>query len=347
MSTIAPNDVNILYSPYTWKLEATKASSMCSGAYLKATIEGSPADLTMLFDQTNLASTHGAIVYRVDAGTWTRLTVSGTSYALTLDTSWPVHTVEIIIAVRGGVTPIWPAPPNGVIQFAGFSSTTAINTRKVQARALHGYALGDSLAMGILAGAATANDARYGWAYGLGDNLGADIGVHGFGGVGLTQTGDGGVPVFGTIWNQLWDGELVDFTTIPPDFMATMPGTNDSTDDATVTAAAVSLLNAMLAATPATCPIFLIRALKGSKATAIQAAIAACTTPTRVHWIDTTGWWVAADSSDGTHPYGYANVNDITPRLAEAMSPIILAAKSPSTVTNTFVYNGTAWIAAA
>lgn len=345
MTTIAPNDPNLLYSPYTWKIGATRATTTCGGAYVKASIQGSPADLTLLLDYNGLSATKGRIWHRTDDGPWIRTWIgAGTSINLTLNSSWPVHMVEIMLTVRGGDGDTWTAPPNGAFNFAGFSSTSTITSRKVWPRPMKGFALGDSLAQGILTTNTTdGNDARFAWAYPLTDALGAEIGVRGFGGVGLTKAGDGLVPKFGTIWNQLWDGEPADFSSAP-DFIVTMPGTNDSAaTDALVTSETVTLLNAMLAATPATTGIVVARNLKGTKASAIQAGIAACSTPSRVYWLDTTGWWVAADSSDNTHPFGYVNINEVTPRMAAGISGFLKSLAHPTATE--YIWNGTAWAA--
>ncbi|QDG90690.1 hypothetical protein [Pseudarthrobacter sp. NIBRBAC000502770] len=346
MTTIAPNDSNILYSPYTWKVDATRARTLNSGAYLRATIQGSPADLSLLLDFTGLSSNKGVIWHKTDDGPWVRYwTGNGAIIPLTINPNWPVHTVEMRVAVRGGDAEIWTDPPNGVIQFAGFSSSSTISTRKVWPRPLSALAVGDSLAMGILTvNGTTGNDASFGWAYPLADALGCEVGVRGHGGVGLTVAGDGGVPKFGSSWNMLWGSTPADMTQAP-DVIITMPGTNDGgATDALVTAETTAWLNAMLAATPATTGIVVVRNLKGSKAAAIQAGIAACTTPGRVKWVDTTGWWASADSKDGTHPWGYVNQHEVSPRIAAGVRSFVqsLAASQAS---NQFVYKGAAWVA--
>lgn len=337
MTTITPNDPNIVYSPYTWKVDATVASTISSGAYLRAAIQGAPPDLALLFDLTDVTGGKGTIAYRVDTGAWITATVNTTSIALTLDPSWSVHVVELVLLVRGGTTPIWTAPPNGLTKFAGFSSSATISTREVARKPLYGFALGDSLNMGILAGGNKANDARYGWGFPLAAQLGAEIGVRGFGGVGLTKSGDGGVPEFLSMWDRLWENQAADFTTRAPDFIVTMPGTNDSgATDSAVTAATTALLNAMLA--KVSCPIFVVRTLKGIKEAAIRQGIDGCSEPSRVTWIDSTGWWVAADSSDGTHPYGYANMTVISPKIAQAITT------GTGNKSSTFWWNGSTWV---
>src|SRR5687768_13483384 len=102
MTTIAPNDPNILYSPYTWKVGASVAQTLCGGAYLKATIQGA-TDLNLLLSHAGLSSTKGRIWHRTDDGPWIRTWIgAGTSIALSLNSVWPVHTVEVVVAVRGG-----------------------------------------------------------------------------------------------------------------------------------------------------------------------------------------------------------------------------------------------------
>lgn len=330
MSTIAPTDANIAYSPYTWDVQASYAVTVSSGAYFKATIDGNPSNLSLLFD-TSSGYASGPIWVQVDSGPWVKNSVSS-SIPLNLEASWTSHTVTVALALRGngaGGNP-WSAPPLGGLRFAGFTSSSEISARKIYQRPWRGFAFGDSRGMGILTLGNNVNDARYGWAYLLADALGAELGIRAFGGVGYTQSGDGGVPPFGTIWNQLYDGKAADFATTPPDFIVTMSGVNDGgATDAATTSAVISTLNAMLAATPASMPIIMFRDWKGAKAAAQQAAIAGCSTPSRVKWVDTTGWWSPSDSTDGTHPYGYSNINELAPRMAAAMLPHLIASRTP------------------
>jgi hypothetical protein len=146
--------------------------------------------------------------------------------------------------------------------------------------------------------------------------LGAEAGFVGFGGSGFTVTGSGSVPVLATTYNQIYSGVSRSFAQAP-DFIVLMEGTNDSAD---VTSAATTVLNGLLAATPAATKIIVLRPFKdATHATQLQNAIAACTTPGRVTYVDTSGWFNTTNSSDLLHPYGNENINHIAPLAAAAI----------------------------
>ena len=63
----------------------------------------------------------------------------------------------------------------------------------------------------------------------------------------------------------------------------------------------------------------------GAEATNLQAAIAACSAPAQVHWIDTTGLLNPALGVDslGLHPSGPNNLATIAPALASLLRPLV------------------------
>ena len=56
-----------------------------------------------------------------------------------------------------------------------------------------------------------------------------------------------------------------------------------------------------------------------------QAAVAAVANP-RVRYLDTTGFFNAANSGDGIHPLGVEHIAHIAPALAAALAPLIAQA---------------------
>lgn len=90
-----------------------------------------------------------------------------------------------------------------------------------------------------------------------------------------------------------------------------------------VTATMTTLLNNLLAATPATTRIGVIYPWRGDHASQLAAAVAACNSTARVKVIDTTGWWSNTDASDGLHPYGYINTSDLAARIATEARKIL------------------------
>lgn len=342
MSTIAPDNASITYSPYTWHVTAARAKTIDAGAYISIAFTGSTAGLAALFTLTG-TSTLPVIEYRVDHGPWTMATLAA-SVPLTAPATvvGPKHVVDIRVNSTGGATDRWTTQ-NSAVQFAGLTATGTITPFLQQRPSKRIFALGDSLLEGVAtngvtaAAPATPHNAVSGWGYPLAELLGAEVGISGFGGVGLTKPGPDGVPAFGTIWDKLWDGAARDFTSAP-DLIVNNVGTNDGTN---VTALATALLDAQLAATPTSTRIALVQTWNNIQTANLQAAIPLCSDPARVTWINTAGWFDTADSHDGIHPYGYSNLTNLAPRLANALRPLL-----GDTVTSTgaeFIWNGTVW----
>lgn len=351
MSTIAPNDANILYSPYTWHVNGTRARSHGAGAYLRVELASAPTDLVATFDLTNVTSLTQVIAYRVNGGPWTRRRVAASvPLALPADTVWPKTTVEIMFDQYGEAALRWAGEANA-LKFTGLSSASTIATVAIQKKPLRMLAVGDSISHGSGALGPTigqsadppyvAGTVSMGWALPLADLLGAEVGLRGFGGAKITDFGSNGVPKFGAIWDFLYDGQAASFTEAP-NVIVTMPGTNDDGAAAgLVQSEMTAWLNDMLTTLPDV-PIVVFRNLINTKASEIQAACATCSDPSRVTYVSTAGWWSATDSSDSVHPYGYALTHDIAPRMA-ANARAALDARL-ATASGELIYNGAAWV---
>jgi len=329
MSTIAPNDANILYSPYNWLVSAGTAKTISGGAYLRATFTGTPTVLTATFNMTNQPATKSRVGFRVDGGPWQDFDVAATITLSMPANTWASHTVEMVVIATTEGANRWNAPQDTAVVLTGITGDVAIATRTQRARKLYGMAFGDSITEGVrtLNMTATAdtnrNDSRLAWAYPLGEMLGAEIGVVGMGGTGIAKVGSGNVPAFPSSAPYLWAGQARSLTTPKaPDFIVAHVGANDSAStDADVTANITTLVNAWATATPESTRIFIMAGWTQRKAAAIIAGIAAAATPRRVTYIDTTGWWNSADASDSLHPYGYINITDLSQRVAVAIRP--------------------------
>lgn len=326
--TIAPNDANIKYSPYNWNVNASRALTPHPGAYFRVMIQGSPTAIAALFDVSALQGDWPQLWYRVDDGPWTKVTIAP-SVSLTMPAStsaWTVHVVEIVVKGVMLGQDRW-AEGHAVVQWTGLSTVPdTCSTRPVYRRPLDIAMYGDSITQGVLTikgmggtPEVDAHDAMQCWGWLLGEHIGAEVGVIAYAGQGWSV----GVPSFPASWDKLTAAITRDLTTPAPDWVVIVHGQNDITGD--VTATVTSTLNAILAAIPATTAIAVVRPITGTQAANIQAGIAACSAPNRVTWVDTTGWRVPADSSDGAHPWGYVHVGGLAPRLAQA-----LAAATPS-----------------
>jgi lysophospholipase L1-like esterase len=340
---IAPNDLNILYSPYNWLVSSTAAKSINPGAYFKCLLTGSPTSITLGFDLTNISTPLPQISYRIDGGPWVSQEVAASVVvAIPSSNTWTKHLVEVRFKSMTETVNRWNSPQNTALVFTGITvaPATGVATASIRKRKLTIAAFGDSITEGVRVLSSTAtkgtdgNDSAQSWSGPLADLMGAELGNIGFGGTGLSKSGSGNVPATGTSYNLLWAGQARSFAVVP-DLIVINIGHNDQSTD--TTAAGTAFLNGLLAATPSTTKIAVVQPWSGRQATYLKAAIAACSTPSRVTYIDTTGWWSTADAPDAVHPYGYVNLADLAPRLALALRAILGASKRYLNVSGTAV----------
>lgn len=338
---IVPTDPNIIYSPYNWDVQPARAKSVNAGAYMRCLIDGSVTNLVLTFDMSAVNSVP-QIKWRVDDGPWTLASIAS-SVPLTIPAtnSWTSHVVEFVVKASDQAVNRFTTDASAV-KFTGITTSTGGISRAIQRKGLNVLVFGDSITEGVrtIFNSGTysvGNDATQGWAYNLRENLGAEVGVVGFGGQGYTVLGGQDVPVFPTSYAEIFQDPISgnpiarSFTTpAAPDLIFINMGTNDSAaTSATVQADAIAVLNGLLAATPAKTMIVQIEPFNASQAAALQAAVAGCSTPSRVFYGDTTGLYNSVDgSSTGLHPYGYVDTNVISERIA-AIGRQALASAGP------------------
>lgn len=348
VTMILASDPNIAYSPYNWAV-GTTAKTVNAGAYFKLAFSGTPTTLTAGFDVTSMASPPSRVGFRVDGGPWQDFDIAATlTLAIPSDRTWDTHVVEMVVIATTETSSRWSSPQSTAVIFTGITGNATITATTVRRRALYGLAVGDSIAEGVrtlnksAAADTNRNDSRLAWAHPLGDLLGAEIGVVGFGSQGISKGGNGGVPKFADAAPYLFDKVSRDLKTPKaPDFIVAHIGTNDSgSADAAVVADTTALLNYWISSTPDSTRIFVAAGWLQRKAEQIQAGIAACNAPARVTYVDTSGWWSTADASDALHPYGYANLADLAPRLAATIRPAVTATLPAASLPVKVFYRG-------
>lgn len=336
--TIAPNDANLLYSPFNWDRTASRAQTVNSGASLKAALTGAPSSLTMRFDVSNVGDYLPQVAWRIDGGPWQHAPIAATiPVAIPTDDQWPVRTLEMVVKSTSGAGSRWSSPwPNGV-KFTGLTASDGTATAPVRRRPLTGIVFGDSITEGLRSlgvfGGDSVDDssATVAWAWLLGEALGAEVGVCGFAGQGWTTPGSGFVPPFPDTWRSLFDQAArpaVDPG--PPDFIVLNHGTNDQTDPSAVATATITAI----LATYSTAKVVYLGTVSG-KWDAELAAVVAALGSQRVTFVPSSGWLSPGDFVDGTHPYGYSSITTIAPRLAAAVRGAVASGgnryiKSPS-----------------
>lgn len=355
MSVITANDPNILYSPYTWLVTEAYAKTINAGAYLRIAFTGTPTTLTANFDMTGVVSPRLAIRY--DGGPWQDAAISASmtvnlaqSTDPTVVNMWSTHLVEIMFVASSEGVNRWTNQVNAV-KFTSITADVDIVTVPVRPKPLYGFVLGDSIAEGVRTlaisetGNQKANDNRFAWTGPLKDAVGAELGTAGFGAVGIVGSGSGSVPPFAQNVPYLWSGQPRDLSSPQaPDFIVAHIGTNDgSKADTDVTNGTRDLLNYLIASTPSKTAILVLAGWLQRKAAAIRSGIAVCSDPSRIQFVDTTGWWDPADSSDNLHPYGYANVTNLVPRLAAAVNAAVLAKQTTGTSSTLYLDAAGQW----
>lgn len=323
-ATVLPSDTNILYSPYNWDVTSARAKTINPGAYFKARLSGGFSGITLTFDTVGLTAPYPWIKYRVDGGAWGRAQVAATvTLPVASETSWAAHCIEVVVQSTSEFVTRW-SPQNAHVSLTGITGNGVTPTLPVTRAGLNVIVFGDSITEGYKSLLNTTtpdgSDATVAYAHGVARHLGAEVGVVGFGGQGWTLSGVGGVPDLPTAYTSLWgSGPARNFTTVAPDLVVINIGENDNT--ANIVAAATSMLNDLLTRLPATTLVAVMRPFSGREAANLQTAIANVASK-RVKYVDTTGWFSSADSSDTQHPYGYVG-DGIAAKLAVELRKIL------------------------
>lgn len=328
---ISPNNAAILYSPYTWDVSSTTATTICTGSYFKVCFTGN--SVTLRFDMQYLFTPYPQIYVRVDGVnySWQRF-VLASSIVVTMPadtlTSAASHYLEVFIKSATSGNNKW----NGLgcaIKFKGLILQTNLKTVSAPTRQPYNIlAYGDSITEGANALNSTAtdfsdrNDGMTSWCNQL-SMLGAEVGVVGFSSVGVTKSGAYGVPAVSTGYSLLYNNVSRSFSPVPDAIVINL-GTNDTSSIAT---AMTTLLNNLLTATGNNTTIFVMLPFNGASAaggaSALQAAIAACNAPGKCIYVDTAGFVPTGGTTDGLHPAAWASSSQITQKVQQVIRPYL------------------------
>ena len=331
--TIAPNNANIIYSPYNWNRTAARALTINPGAYFRVALVGAPTSIAMTFDMSNIGEELPQIKWRIDGGAWAFADMAASiPVTVPTDNAWGKHVLEMVVMTTAAVGSRWNSPwPNGV-KFTGLVCSDGTTTAAMTRRPLHGLIFGDSITEGhrtlknqtvTTFNNKTYSDATVTWSWLLGDAIGAEIGVVGFASQGYTTQGGGFVPVFPDTWDFIYSGAARPVSDpVAPDFIIINHGRNDPLNGSPQ-AAITATLNEMLAAYPATTKIIMLEAFEGNWGDAHASIVASINNP-RLVFVPTEGWVsMATDALDGVHPTGYAGLTQLAPRTAAAVREVL------------------------
>jgi hypothetical protein len=319
---IPPDHAAILYSPYNWHVNGTRAQTIYAGAYFRVLFTGGSCDLN--FDMSNVSSPVPRLLIRVDGRTRQSANLASTvSVTMPSGQDNTTHVLDVEVDATTETVNRWNPPQNTAVKLTGITLASGSDTVSApQPRPFNLLTYGDSTDEGVRTLALNGtndvdrNSASVCWPLELGRLLGAEVGSVGFGSQGISDPGNGNVPNLRNAWDLLWSGQARSFDPAP-DYCVWLHGINDGANN--TVADGIAALNGMLAAMPGT-QFFLFRPLTGNdQAANLQAIAAGCSDPGRVRYIDTTGYWQASESSDGLHPYGWACLANIAPRMAQAI----------------------------
>ncbi|MDF2990819.1 MAG: hypothetical protein K0S37_1333 [Microbacterium sp.] len=350
MTVFAHNNAAIVYSPWNWHIDGTRALTNNSGAYFKTLITGSPTGITLNFDVSSMIADATKIAYRIDrTGGWQVVSVAATvTVPLPARTSaWQKHMLEVVMIASSDGSNRWASPYVTAVKFTGIDVTGGTPTLVAPTKApLTATVLGDSITEGDSTVAASGSptvrsDGTLGWAFLLGELLGAEVGVIGFARQGITWPGGGNVPALNDAWNLQAAGLARSFA-VDPDAVIINHGTNDAGNAvpaATFTAGLTTLLNNLLAQTTKA-RIMVIRPFNQAYSISdFTDAIAATTKPSRITLLSGITW-TGGDGFDSLHPGGWANLSKYGPAVAAAVRTGL---NGPAVGRR--IWNGTTWVA--
>lgn len=345
---IAPNDPKLVYSPGNWDVSGTVAKTINAGASVRGLIAGNPASIAATFDVSGLTAPLPQVTAWIDDVPQTFTIAASVPLTIPAGRTATKHSVELVFKshTAGGVQR-WN-PQNTALMWTGFNTTGTLET--YHPKNLKGMVFGTSITEGVRTLNMTAtldtdrNDATVGWAYLLNKELSADVGVVGFGSSSMLNSNGEGIPKLAVSMPLLWGGGPArSFAGL--DFVWIEQGTNDTTSN--TTAEFTSVFNFLIGATDPDTLIFAARPYVEphgtNQAPFIQAAIAACSNPSRIQYVNTAGWQQSQDSAgDGLHPNGAANVANFAPRVANTIRTALLARGGTTVDPNQFInVNGT------
>lgn len=321
------DQTKILFSPLNWNVGTGTAKTINPGAYFRTQFSGT--SIALSFDMTGILTPLPQLEYRIDQKAWAQIDLAST-IALTMPsdtTTWAAHMLEVRFKAMTETQLRWATQATAVSLIGvTLDSGKALSLPPKLPLSIVGF--GDSITEGCrtLHAAGTpdvaSHDAAQSWLAEVAKRMGAEYGNIGFSAQGCLQGGVGSVPSFPNTWNYLY-GTTPRVWTTAPDYIFINQGTNDTGD---ITSTMTTVLNGMLAATPTTTKIFVMRPYKDTThTTQLQAAIAACSAPTRCIFLDTAGFFTAANSSDNLHPFGYEEINHIAPQVAAAARTALAA----------------------
>ena len=332
-TVISPDDPGLLYSPYNWSVSSQSAISINAGAYIRTLFSG--GSVTATFDVSKNVMPRSQVACRIDGhGPWSVAPVAASvSCPVPPDTAAaPFHALELVVKSTSETVNRWDAAsPGTAVVFTGLSLAPGSLVVTPAAAPCAVLFYGDSVMEGVRTLNSTAtddtdrNDVTAGWSWYAGKALGCEFGIVAFGGSGIAATGSGGVPPLTDSFGLIFAGRPRAFLPMP-NLIVVNDGANDANLAGSMFETAfAATLRAILAATPATSPVAVMRTFLGFQAAPTIAAIKLIASA-RVEYIDTTDFLKKYYGVDdiGLHPTAANDLAIIGPLSTSRLREVLL-----------------------
>ena len=325
-----PSHPAILYSPFNWNVAPGLATTINAGAYFRTLFSGT--SFTINTNTSSDLSPYTQFWVRIDGQSWVQWSLAASSPALLVASTLQsgLHSIEVVVKSTNTVYSRWYNAQvsfqiTGFLLDAGGTLTAPIR------RSRNILIFGDSITEGTNAVNTLSTvdvdraDSLGCYSLSLATAVDAEIGVVAFAGTGVLNYGRGGVPPLTQSFNIIFPGVPRSFTAPFPDLVIYNEGTNDTGN---IAAGLIQVITAILQVAPQSRHLVL-NPFNGTHAVDLQSVV---TTLNRslVTYQNTTGWFNPVYSVDGVHPYNYAHLELIAPKLYPVVSAIFAAALSAS-----------------
>ena len=308
--------------------QVDRAITVNGGSYVIATFEA--RSITARFDMARNKPPVPTIAWRIDNDAQWRESEIAESMTLEKDLPPGPHTIFLIARGLDEHQPRWEEPLTASITFQGFELSAGGKLLDPPAEPkLKIEFLGDSITEGVLVhkkqpGRDTwpwQTDALRAWPSQTGLKLDASWRQTGFGAVGVTKGGSGGVPPAPDSFDWFYNGCPRDDW--QPDVVVINHGTNDGRASSEKFRPEYARYLQLIRKAYPNAKILAMRPFAGSHAEDIKAEVAAChaSGDENIAFVDTTGWLDADDFTDRVHPNVGAG-----PKVVAKLAPIIKAA---------------------
>ena len=287
-----------------WDFTTGTAITVYSGAHVTARFNGT--GISARLDLSHSQAPVTTVTWQIDGGAWTDADVAAT---MPLATGLPAGEHEVVFMARGmeELFDRWNPPVVASLNFLGFDVQGGALIPTARPVRYKIEFIGDSITEGVRIVNPNGTDPQHtdgelAYPCQISLILGAEWRQVGFGHQGILQAGHGEVPVAADSFNWV-------YATIPRDsWVADMVVLNQGTNDRDATSAAFQpefarYLGIIRAGYPQA-KIVVLRPFGGYREDDIAAVVAArvAAGDAQMFYVDTTGWLVAADYTEGIHP---------------------------------------------